>query len=174
LEFALKQGEVGTNGVIVTLVGRGIKVSYRSETPVGKEWTGYRVRLKEGWGWVREDGRVAGREELAAVLSELMSVTIGGRFGSGTDWVGLDGVALRAPVREGVPELGVVVGSEDGVVTIEWPANVVGYELEAATSVTEAAWSREALVISATIVEGKRRVTVAMPTATQFYRLSKP
>ena len=100
LSFDLKQDGAGTlDDEDVILQGDGLSLYVDAGANPGTDWTSYTVTLDLGGGWKVGSlgGRVATREEIAQVLSDLSRLYIRGEFvdGSTNDASNLDNVVLR-------------------------------------------------------------------------------
>jgi alpha-tubulin suppressor-like RCC1 family protein len=175
LQFAWRQwGGVWTNPPTVWLSGGGLTLWYRCVEPVGTNWTQYRVRLRGEAGWQRSDGLPALAEELRQVLSELESVEIRSQVSGPAESCALDNVELMAPCMEEAPPLQIRRVPGQAAIELAWPQEALCFELEATDTLRQPHWSTSGLtILQVREVGGLHCVTVALDSASRFFRLRK-
>ncbi|MBN2505732.1 MAG: hypothetical protein JXQ71_03450, partial [Verrucomicrobia bacterium] len=175
LEFALKREVVlpGGEPVEVTLRGAGMILTLQLPQPASTDWTTYKVRLNEHSGWhMKALGRKATQAEVAMVLSTLSNLRICGGECAIEMPVGLDNVALAQPAAD--PGSAWVLELDrvgPGSVRVRWPALAVGFELEAADSLTSPHWSP--VSVTPVIRYGLNEVELGPTQHQRYFRLRK-
>jgi hypothetical protein len=125
LSFDLRQSDTTSqfDDADVVLVGGGLTLTFDTATTPGRDWTRYRVALRETAGW-RNASRAATRSELRRALGALTALRIRAEYRTGPDTDDLDNVVLRSADEPPPPEAGrsVVAAVVSGVVRIRLPA----------------------------------------------------
>ncbi len=110
------------------------------------------------------------REDLISVLSQLSSIEINGTFNSANESCGLDSVEFDAPVVESSPRLAISWQTNATMIVLEWPGEVVGYQLEASPEIGRTNWT---VVAGSVLTDGVFRAVVGQSEGTRFFRLRK-
>ena len=137
------------------------------ESEEGSNWSQYRIRLREGVGWQRDDGIPASAADLEQVLSALESIEFEVQLGEPVEGIGLDSVELLAPCGTEPPVL--TIRRVGNAVVLEWPAEATCWQLEATENLTVPGWNTTNVVaLDATVLDGLNRVTVAVTNTSGF------
>ena len=80
----------------IVIVGPAGRLSFRSATSPGTEWTTFSVKLTAGPGWRWNWNAAASQEQFRSVLANPTSLEIRGEYHTGPDEGALDTVVLRA------------------------------------------------------------------------------